>query len=120
MPTPKGEVEGDLATLGACLGGGSACSGGCLLQGGACSRGVPARGGVGGDPHDGYCCRWYASYWNAFLFNKIFIKSFIFFTWTIEYMKFGKKCLEPCSDRTSSSFPQLGYEFDSSDGKLNW
>ena len=31
-PTPKGEVEGDLA--------GGVCSGGCLLQGGACSRGL--------------------------------------------------------------------------------
>ena len=38
----------------------------CL--GGAWSRGVPGPGGgPGGDPPDGYCCGWYASYWNAFL-----------------------------------------------------
>ena len=36
-PTPKGEVEGDLA--GGCLLWRGACSGGCLLWG----RGVPAR-----------------------------------------------------------------------------
>ena len=48
--------------------------GGCLLRGcvpalgGAWSRGVP-----GGDPRrDGYCCRRYASYWNAFLFKILF------------------------------------------------
>ena len=46
---------------------GGTCSGGCLLQG------VPALGGAcsGGTETllkaDGYCCRWYASYWNAFL-----------------------------------------------------
>ena len=34
-----------------------------LVLGGAWSWGVP-----GGDaPPDGYCCGWYASYWNAFL-----------------------------------------------------
>ena len=38
--------------------------GGCLVWEGVWSRGVP-----GGDtPRDGYCCRRYASYWNAFLF----------------------------------------------------
>ena len=46
----------------ACLAGGSAPGGGCLVRG-VCSQGVP-----GGDtPQDGYCCRRYASYWNAFL-----------------------------------------------------
>ena len=45
---------------------------GCLLPGGVCSRGVPCLGGFaqrvpGGDPQDGHCCGWYASYWNAFL-----------------------------------------------------
>ena len=69
-----------------------ACSGGCLLQGGlvwvdACSGGVPGPGGAlcggylvwgvpgpegacsQGGAWDGYCCGWYASHWNAFLFN---------------------------------------------------
>ena len=59
---------------GVCSGGGGAWSqdgclvcregGGCLVLGGICSRGVP-----GGDPPDGHCCRWYASYWNAFLLS---------------------------------------------------
>ena len=31
---------------------------------------VPGPGGVpGGDPPDGYCSGWYASYWKAFLFD---------------------------------------------------
>ena len=49
-----------------------------LLTGGLpAPRGVSAPGGVyfggvpGGDPpRDGHCCGRYASYWNAFLFNK--------------------------------------------------
>ena len=53
-PTAKGEVEGDLAGG---LGGGCLLPGGCLLQEGMVE--IP--------PADGYCCRWYASYWNAFL-----------------------------------------------------
>ena len=60
-PTAKGEIEGDQP-------GGCLLLGGCLLQGGACSG-----GGVGvktpPPPADGYCCGWYASYWNAFLFS---------------------------------------------------
>ena len=47
-----------------------ACSGGCLLWGRSAPRGVHAWGGVE-TPHpeaDGYCCRQYASYLNAFLF----------------------------------------------------
>ena len=59
------------------------------LREGACSRGglvlggVPAPGGSGpggcarGDPPDGYCCGRYASYWNAFLFGKIFAQNCI-------------------------------------------
>ena len=40
----------------------------CLLPGG-----VPAWGGVWRPPGaDGYCCGRYASYWNAFLFNRKF------------------------------------------------
>ena len=48
--------------------------GGCLVPGGVCSQGSAwSRRGLlpgvpGGDPQDGYCCRRYASYWNAFLF----------------------------------------------------
>ena len=54
----------------------------CLVQG-VCSGGVPGPGGLlrgvpGGDPLDGYCCGRYASYWNAFLFNVLFLKF-----WTI-------------------------------------
>ena len=57
------------------------CSGGCLFPGGCLLWGVSAggvsapRGGCllpGGlveTPWDGYCCGWYASYWNAFLFQ---------------------------------------------------
>ena len=60
--------------------------GGCLLlvggvwswgvsspSGCAWSRGVPGPGGcLVENPRDGYCCRRYASYWNAFLFPKKF------------------------------------------------
>ena len=35
--------------------------------------GVPAPGGVE-TPQDGYCCGWYTSYWNAFLFQVIFFQ----------------------------------------------
>ena len=79
-PTPKGEVEGDLAggssgphLGGLLLGGLRVCSwggggllprGGCLVPGGgAWSQGVVWR------PPDGYCCGRYAFYWNAFLFH---------------------------------------------------
>ena len=69
-PIAKGEVEEDLAGgsaagVGRCLllevsAPEGACSwgGGCLLRGVVC---------VWTSPHDGYCCGWYASYWNAFL-----------------------------------------------------
>ena len=55
---PAKEVWGKVMCLQACVcpREGACSSGGCLL------RGVP-----GGDPPDGYCCGWYASYWNAFL-----------------------------------------------------
>ena len=54
--------------------GGCLLQWGCLLQGGSAPGGVPAPGGCllhGGveTPDDGYCCWWYASYWNAFLLN---------------------------------------------------
>ena len=66
---------------GVCSGGcvcsrwGDACSWGCLLLGGsapgegACFWGgclVPG-GHLVETPQDGYCCVWYASYWNVFL-----------------------------------------------------
>ena len=43
--------------------------GGCSLLGSASSQGVPPPGGLVETPRDSYCCRRYASYWNAFLFN---------------------------------------------------
>ena len=52
-PTPKGAVEGDLA-------GGVPAPRGVSALGGACSV---------EPPHDHYCCRRYASYWNAFLLH---------------------------------------------------
>ena len=61
---------------GVCSRGGVPGLRGCLLwgvcSGGACSRGsAPCGGGRVWRPPpkaDGYCCRRYASYWNAFLF----------------------------------------------------
>ena len=45
---------------------GGACS---MGRGACCQEGVIAQGGGCGDPpHDGYCCGWYASYWNEFLY----------------------------------------------------
>ena len=58
-PTPKGKVDSDLA--------GGVCSGGVCSQGVSAPRGCLLPGGVV-TPRDGYCCGWYASYWNAFLF----------------------------------------------------
>ena len=47
---------------GVCLGG--------LLQWVCSQGGAFSRGGCGDPPKaDGYCCRWYASYWNAFLWK---------------------------------------------------
>ena len=44
---------------------------GCLLQGvSAPGVGVCSQGGWWRPTWDGYCCGWYASYWNAFLFQK--------------------------------------------------
>ena len=55
--------------------------GGCLVQGGGLLLGVPGPGGGGGlvsqhalrqtpPRRDGYCCRRYASYWNALAFRR--------------------------------------------------
>ena len=92
VPAPGGLLLGG-AWSGGCLLPGvcsqrGVWSWGCLLPGGACPQGgllpggllpgggVPGLGGClvpGGclleTPRDGYCCGWYASYWNAFLFQ---------------------------------------------------
>ena len=62
---PRGfMVLGGAWSLGVCMVLGDAWSGGCIVP-----LGVVHGPGVvpGGDPPDGYCCRRYASYWNAFL-----------------------------------------------------
>ena len=67
-PTAKGEVEGDLVWgVPAC--GGVPALGGCLARGPVLGDACSVGGVPGGD---GYCCRWYASYWNAFLLSKLF------------------------------------------------
>ena len=76
-PHPRGKLRG--IWLGGCV-----CSRGCLIPGGSAPGGMPTPRGVsapGGSargrgvatplPRDGYCCRRYASYWNAFLFQVI-------------------------------------------------
>ena len=66
MPAPGGSALGGACSGGACSRGVPA-PGGVPALGGACSGGVPARGGVWRPPKaDSYCCRRYASYWNAF------------------------------------------------------
>ena len=69
-PTPRGKVEGDLAR------------GGCLqanTQGGlqvhTWGVSIPACTEADPPPPDGFCSGQYASYWNAFLFAKIFAKN---------------------------------------------
>ena len=57
-PTPRGGVEGSG------LGGSQAHT-----EGGGFSRPTPGGGFSRCTPHDSYCCRRYASYWNAFLFS---------------------------------------------------
>ena len=66
-PTPKGEVEGSGLWGSPDLGGGGSPG---PHPGGSAG---PHQEGVylsmhWGRPPDGYCCGWYASYWNAFLF----------------------------------------------------
>ena len=63
-PTAKGEVEGDLVQAHSQGEVEGDLTGGCLL------RGV-LLWGVLRPPCDGYCCRWYTFYWNAFLFFHI-------------------------------------------------
>ena len=74
VPTPGGGgacSQGGLLTEGSAPRGGSCkgvCSGGSA-PGGACSQRVWG-GAWWRPPGVGYCCRQYASYWNAFLFQK--------------------------------------------------
>ena len=72
---PRGEVEGSGlgGSPGPHLGGLQAHTGGGLqahTQWGAC---IPACTEV--DPPNGYCCRRYASYWNAFLYTMLLCKA---------------------------------------------
>ena len=60
-PTPKGEIQGDQIQAHT-QGGNSGGSGRGQHPRGIRTKPQPP-------PHD-YCCRWYASYWNAFLFQK--------------------------------------------------
>ena len=97
-PTPKGEVEGS----GPGGSSGPHPEGGCLQAHtwggspgphlGGVSR--PTPGGVipscteaDTPPADGYCCGWYASYWNAFLLYLIVVVVVVFFQ-VNEYMIF--------------------------------
>ena len=66
VPAPSG-----LPSPGGGAWSGGVWSRGCLVPGGvpAPRGGVWSRGVPDGDPPDGYCCGWYASYWNAFLFG---------------------------------------------------
>ena len=72
-----GSAQGGSA-LGECL-----LPGGLLLGGwvGVWSWGVP-----GGDPPNGYCCGWYASYRNAFLFK-------VWTIWAVSTVNFYKSLL---------------------------
>ena len=54
VSAPGESARGLSAPGGACSWGGGACSGGCLVE----------------TPWDGYCCRQYASYWNACLLQE--------------------------------------------------
>ena len=58
--------QGGMPALGGVCSWGVCSRGGACSGGGACSRGEwrpPS-------PLNGYCCGWYASYWNAFLLGK--------------------------------------------------
>ena len=66
----------------ACIAGGiPACLAGGQVWGGLLWQGVPGLGGSAprgvpdGDPPGNYCCRQYASYWNAFLLKYICLTS---------------------------------------------
>ena len=73
---------------------------GGLLPGGCLVWGVLLAGVPGGDPPDGYCCGRYASYWNAFLFQNMFI--------CLMYIRFAKEdlCLTLTNVRNSALWPK--------------
>ena len=52
-------------------GGAWSWGGGCLVQGGLVSQHALRQTTPPPPPRDGYCCGWYASYSNAFLFREI-------------------------------------------------
>ena len=64
LSTGGESAPGGVPSLGGCLVGGAWSGGGCMIWGG-----VPGPGGAWWrPPWEGYCCEWYASCWNAFLF----------------------------------------------------
>ena len=65
VPAPGGEC---LVLVGVCAPGGVPAPGGAWFEGVCAPGGVLPGGGLVETPRDGYCCGWYASYWNAFLF----------------------------------------------------
>ena len=69
-PTPKGEVEGSG------LGGSPGHHPGEVSR--PTPRGCVSQHALRQTPPDGYCCGWYASYWNAFLFLSRFYQFFKF------------------------------------------
>ena len=81
VPAPGGCLLPGVSALGVSAWGmsapGGVCSGGVSVLGvSVCSGGVSALGGVCSalrqpSQRDGYCCRQYASYWNAFLFTML-------------------------------------------------
>ena len=131
---PANEVWGKVICLTACVcprggvwSGGDAWSqgmpglGGAWSQGGACLVGCLVGGVPGGDPPDGYCCRFYASYWNGFLFCNIFAKNYM----KMKEFETGEPPLDlPMKLLGNGIFKklptiiQLGH--DSSDFNLSW
>ena len=84
-PTANGEVLRGIWSRG-CL-----VWGVCLLQGGSWSRGVPALCGgclVETSP-DGYCCRRYVSYWNAFFY--FYLNGHLFYGQNVMHTNWPKK-----------------------------
>ena len=89
------------------LGGGVMLPGrACSMGWGACCQGevIAPGGGCGDPPHDGYCCGWYASYWNAFLYCRC--KSWCNAENQAEPAPSVQDCLRDC-EWVSSLFPQL-------------
>ena len=66
-------MAGGMHSRRACLVG-TCVAGACVAKGVCKAGGVRGRGGVHGR-RDGHCSGQYASYWNAFLFTKVFFLS---------------------------------------------